>query len=152
MFIKGKYFCIMCVSWKLIWHFKPRFSASNLLLSRNISTVEFSTFKVKVLVTQSCPTLCEPMDSTPGSYVPGILQARIMDWEPFPSPGDLPDPGINRSPLHCSWIVYHKSHQRRPYRLRLSPDTSSLNSNKKPNLLLPEGKGGERQDKLGVWD
>ena len=136
MFIKGKYFCIMRVSKKLIWHFKPCFSASNLLLSRNISTVEFSTFKVKVLVTQSCPTLCEPMDSPPGSYVPGILQARIMDWEPFPSPGDLPDPGINRSPLRCSWIVYHKSHQRRPYRLRLSPDTSRLNSNKKPNLSL----------------
>ena len=24
----------------------------------------------------------------------GILQARILEWVPFPSPGDLPDPGI----------------------------------------------------------
>ena len=29
----------------------------------------------------------------------GILQARILEWEPFPSPGDLPNPGIEpRSP------------------------------------------------------
>ena len=30
---------------------------------------------------QSCPTLCNPIDgSPPGSPVPGILQARILDW------------------------------------------------------------------------
>ena len=34
--------------------------------------------KVKVLVAQSCPTLCDPMDcSPPGSSVLGILQVRI---------------------------------------------------------------------------
>ena len=34
-----------------------------------------------VLVTQSCPTLCDPMDcSLPGSSVHGILQARILVW------------------------------------------------------------------------
>ena len=92
---------------------------------------------------QSCPTLCDPIDgSPPGSLVPGILQARTLEWVaiffskawkwkvkvkslsrvrlfsnpwtatyqapppvgfsrqeywsgvPFPSPGDLPDPGI----------------------------------------------------------
>ena len=32
-------------------------------------------------VTQSCPTLCDPMDcSLPGSSVHGILQARILEW------------------------------------------------------------------------
>ena len=46
-------------------------------------------------VTQSCPTLCNPMDyTTPGSSVHGIVQARILSGLPFPSPGDLPDPGI----------------------------------------------------------
>ena len=36
--------------------------------------------KVKVLVTQSCLTLCNPMDfSPPGSTVHGILQARILE-------------------------------------------------------------------------
>ena len=30
---------------------------------------------------QSCPTLCNPMDcSLPGSPVPGILQARTLEW------------------------------------------------------------------------
>ena len=30
---------------------------------------------------QSCPTLCDPTDgSPPGSPVPGILQARVLEW------------------------------------------------------------------------
>ena len=42
---------------------------------------------------QLCPTLCNPMDhSQPGSFVHGILQARVL--EPCSPPGDLPDPGI----------------------------------------------------------
>ena len=45
---------------------------------------------------QSYLTLCDPMDySPPGSSVHGILQARIPEWLWFPSPGHLPDPGIN---------------------------------------------------------
>ena len=36
---------------------------------------------------QSCPTLCNPIDgSPPGSPAPGILQARTLEWLPFPSP------------------------------------------------------------------
>ena len=47
------------------------------------------------LVTKLCLTLCDPTDcSPPGSSVHGISQARILEWVPFPSPGDLPDPGI----------------------------------------------------------
>ena len=30
----------------------------------------------------------------PGSSVHGIVQARILEWLPFPPPGDLPDTGI----------------------------------------------------------
>ena len=44
----------------------------------------------EVKATQSCPTLCIPMDC----IVHGILQARILEWVAFPSPGDLPNPGI----------------------------------------------------------
>ena len=30
---------------------------------------------------QSCPTLCDPIDgSPPGSPVPGVLQARTLEW------------------------------------------------------------------------
>ena len=37
--------------------------------------------KVKVLVTQSCLTLCDPVDcNPPGSSVHGILQARVLEW------------------------------------------------------------------------
>ena len=36
--------------------------------------------KVDMKVAQSCPTLCDPMDYT----VPGILQARILEWVAFP--------------------------------------------------------------------
>ena len=40
---------------------------------------------VCVLVAQSCPTLCNPMDgSPPGSSVHGILQARILKWIAIP--------------------------------------------------------------------
>ena len=36
---------------------------------------------VSVLVTQSCPTLCDPMDHSPaGSSVHGTLQARTLEW------------------------------------------------------------------------
>ena len=56
--------------------------------------------KVKVQVTRSCLTPCDPMDcSPPGSPVHGILQARILEQVSFPPPVDLPDPGIEpRSP------------------------------------------------------
>ena len=51
-------------------------------------------------VVQSCPARCDPMDcSLPGSFIHGIFQARILEWVAFPSPRDLPDPGIlPRSP------------------------------------------------------
>ena len=44
-----------------------------------------------VKVAQSCLTLCDPMDYRAHR----ILQARILEWVAFPSPGDLPNPGIN---------------------------------------------------------
>ena len=41
------------------------------------------------------PDSCDPMNcSLPGSSVDGILQAEYQSGLPFPSPGDLPDPGI----------------------------------------------------------
>ena len=52
--------------------------------------------KVKVLVSQSCLTLCDPMDgSPPGSSVHGISQARILTGVGCHSffQGGLPNPG-----------------------------------------------------------
>ena len=50
--------------------------------------------------TQLCPTLCDPMGcSPPCSSVLGILQQEYWSGLPFPSPGDLLDPGVEpRSP------------------------------------------------------
>ena len=61
---------------------------------------EQTKVQTKVLVPQSCPTLCDPMDcSPPGSSVPGILQARILEWVVIPSPGNHQDPGIKPGSL-----------------------------------------------------
>ena len=41
--------------------------------------------KLKVLVAQSCPNLCDSMDSSlPGFSAHEILQARILEWEAIP--------------------------------------------------------------------
>ena len=46
------------------------------------------------LVAKSSLT-CDPMDcSLPGSSVHGIPRPEYWSWLLFPSPGDLPDPGI----------------------------------------------------------
>ena len=48
-------------------------------------TLELSV-EAKVLVDQSCQTLCDPVDYTPpGSSVHGILQARMLEWVAVPS-------------------------------------------------------------------
>ena len=53
-----------------------------------------------MLVAPSRLTLCDPVDySPPGSSVHEIFQARILEWLPFPSPGDLPNPGIEPGSL-----------------------------------------------------
>ena len=50
---------------------------------------------MKVLVTQLCVTLCNPMDcSRPGSSVPGILHTRTLEWVAIPFCQGLPHPGI----------------------------------------------------------
>ena len=58
--------------------------------------------EVKVVVTQLCPTLCDPMDwGLPGSSVHGISQARILGWVAILSPRDLPTQGSKLSLPDC---------------------------------------------------
>ena len=58
---------------------------------------------------QSCPTLCNPMDSSlPGSSVHGISQARILEWVAGPSsrgPSQGLNPCLLRFPNY-RWILY----------------------------------------------
>ena len=55
------------------------------------------------LVTQLCPTLCDPMDcSPPGSSVHGTFQARILEWVAIPFSGRSSRP---RDGTQVSWIA-----------------------------------------------
>ena len=64
--------------------------------------LNYSDGKMKVKVTQLCPTLCDPMDY----IVHGILQTRMLEWVAFPVLGDLPNPGIEpRSPTQVFSIA-----------------------------------------------
>ena len=47
----------------------------------DVNNLKSMKVKAESLVTQSCPTFCDPMDcSLPGSSVHGIFQARILEW------------------------------------------------------------------------
>ena len=49
--------------------------------------------KMKVLVTQLCPALCDPMDcSLPASSVHGILQAQMLEWVAIPFSREFSQP------------------------------------------------------------
>ena len=58
------------------------------MIPKNIMTFHNGKLAAAIAkLLQSCPTLCDPIDgSPPGSPVPGILQARTLEWLPFPSP------------------------------------------------------------------
>ena len=70
-----------------------------------------------VVVAKSCPTLCDPVNcSVPGSSVHGFSQARILEWKkkkeswsrlPFPTPEDLPGPGIKPLSPALAACVHH---------------------------------------------
>ena len=72
---------------------------------------EFLPLFIFIIVVQSL-SLCDPMDySPPGSSVHGISGARYWSGLPFPSPEDLPDPGIKPMPpaslALTGQILYH---------------------------------------------
>ena len=74
-----------------------------------------------MLVAQQCLTFFDPMDcSPPGSSVRGILQARILEWMPFLSPGIFPTQGWNPGLLHCRQILFCVSHQASQFLLLIS--------------------------------
>ena len=77
--------------------------------------------KVRVLVTQSCPTL-QSHGRPPGSSVRRILQARILEWVTIPfSRGIFPTQGSNVGLPLCRQILYYVSHQGSPRALGWPP-------------------------------
>ena len=79
--------------WRYFWlsHPKGRTTGIQQAEARDIAkhpTRHRTTPKRKPLCvcTQSCPTLCNPMDcSPPGPSVHGILQTRVLEWVAMPS-------------------------------------------------------------------
>ena len=69
---------------------------------------------------QSCLAVCDPMDcSPPGSSVPGILQARILEWAAMPSCMESSGPRdwTHVSYISCigRWFLYHWCHLGSPF-------------------------------------
>ena len=62
-------------------------------------------------VAQSGPTLCNPIGYTQASGLMGFSRQEYQSGLPFPSPGDLPNPGIQpsslTSPALARQILYH---------------------------------------------
>ena len=77
-----------------IWHYELKTNAHAkactqiviaaffiIIKNRETTKMSFTAAAAAAKLLQSCPTLCDPIDgSPPGSPVPGILQARILEW------------------------------------------------------------------------
>ena len=89
------------------------------------------------LVTQSCPTLCDPIDSSPpGSSVHGDSPGKNTGMGcHFLLQGIFPTQGLNPGLPCCRQILYQQSHQGRPipYLYVCNP---KLNSRRHPSARL----------------
>ena len=60
---------------------------SSKVVTDNVKQLDMAAAAASAKSLQSCPTLCDPIDgSTPGSSVPWILQASILEWVAISSP------------------------------------------------------------------
>ena len=103
---------------------------SQLLISSLSVSVVYLSISQSILcscsVTKSYLTLCDPMDCSLSVFsVHGILQARILKWVSFPSPGDLPDPGTEPYLRHWQADSLPLGHQGNPSVICLSICVSS---------------------------
>ena len=75
-----------------------------LLDSGNQHNIVKSLFVAAAKLLQSCLTLCDPIDvSPPGSFVPGILQARILEWVAISfSNSCMPAKSLQSCPTLCN--------------------------------------------------
>ena len=94
------------------------------------------------------PTLCNPMDcSRSGSSVHGILQARILEWLPFPPPGDVPNAGIEPTfptLAHGFFIIW--STREAPHQASNLPDVEQARVGPSASSIRPAPEGP------GQWD
>ena len=70
--------CSCCLKWTLVPSVKPSCFIYSLF---HVLGGVLSAAAAAAKSLQSCPTLCNPIDgSPPGSPVPGMLQARTLEW------------------------------------------------------------------------
>ena len=75
-------------------------SISNVLMEQDLERLFLNLIEHACSVTQSCSSLCNPIDCRPtGSSVPGNFQARMLEWVAISSPRDLLDPGFETASL-----------------------------------------------------
>ena len=75
-FTRGQIWLLIPLAFALL--FIPAWNAD--VMTGASTVILWALRQVKGLVTQSCPTLCNLMDySLPGSFISGILQARILE-------------------------------------------------------------------------
>ena len=76
----------------------------------------FSTLCAVCLVTQSCPTLCNPRDcSPPGSSAMGFSRQEYWSGCHALLQGIFPTQALNPGLPHCRQILYHLSHKGSPH-------------------------------------
>ena len=76
--LAGRFFTI-CATWEA--PSQVLIVANRAIAALNISIFIKHSMLCYAKSLQSCPTLCNPIDSSPpGSPVPGILQARTLEW------------------------------------------------------------------------
>ena len=97
------------------------------------------------------------MDYSPaGSSVHGIFQARILEWLPFPTPGDLPNPGIEAVPyVSCTdrWILYHCAlcHLGSPMEEHEVLNKNHCSTPAQPTFCICHTVVGPRNAKKNIW-
>ena len=104
------------------------------IITKQSETAPFLWVFLCVLVSQSCPTLCNPIDcSPPGSSVHGIFQARVLEWAaiPFSRGSSLPRDQTRVSRIHRRVLTAEPSERPCPVTAPKmgSPPPQSISSN-----------------------
>ena len=74
-------FILLCQAVLWVFPFRPCFKYCIGILRLLSVMMRVLLLVLLLLSLQSCPTLCNPIDSSPpGSPVPGVLQARTLEW------------------------------------------------------------------------
>ena len=137
------------------WKHRQSYTLGNKISPQTLETMDCSVVMVTsshllCLVTQSCLTLCDPMDcSPPGSFVHGILHARILEWAAVPS-----STSSHKNQFQICLIIYinslQKTHFCKPTQ-PLSPlflETREWQSNNHPTKLVQSTKLSPKQQCL----